>query len=75
MREHWPKDSQGKFQGGQQGSSPLRSDGSRDSRAGRLSRMSSSQRCSNESRKLTLGCQGTYKKGKVSAQKRFNLLQ
>jgi hypothetical protein len=50
--------------------SPLRSDGSCGSQAGRLSRMSGGQRHPNESEKMTLGSQGTYlKMGRVAAQK------
>jgi hypothetical protein len=50
------------------GSSQLRSDGSRDSQQGRLDCINGSQRCSRESRKMTLGNQGTYlKTGIVTA--------
>ncbi len=49
-----------KSQGGLPGLSPLRSDGSDGSQVGRLDSMSGGQICSNESRKTTLGGQGTY---------------
>jgi hypothetical protein len=47
-------------QGGLSGPSPLRSKGTRGNRAEKLGRLSGVQRHSNESRKKSLGSQGTY---------------
>ncbi len=66
---------QAKSQGGLPGSTPLRSDDSCDSQAGRLDHMNGGQGWSSESQKATPGSQGTYlKMGRVTAQKRANLL-